>query len=114
MQAFRDAGTMRPTWLPHYFADLELAVRVRKAGYRLLVSEQAAVFSADKYGSTWRPGGLMNRFFMVRSSSYLPALLAFWWSASSFRERLSLLPRLVRKFAHVTFHRIPDFPRSSQ
>lgn len=114
LQAFRDAGTMRPAWLPHYFADLELAVRVRKAGYRLLISEQAAVFSTDMYGSTWQPDGLMNRFIMVRSSSYLPALLAFWWTASSFSERLSLLPRLVRKFVRIAFHRIPEFHRSSQ
>jgi GT2 family glycosyltransferase len=93
--AFQAAGTLKPGWLPHYLADYELAVRVRKAGYRLLVSERSAVFSADAFGVTWQPSGLQDRFFTIRSPSYLPAVVAFWWRASSVIERLSLLPRLL-------------------
>jgi len=95
LQALRSAGLMNPVWLPHYLADYELAVRVRKAGYRLLVSEQSVVLSANTFGSAWRPPGLVKKFFAIRSPHYLPAVLAFWWRASSFMERLSLLPRLI-------------------
>ena len=93
--AFPIAGTMKTAWLPHYLADYELALRVRNAGYKLLVSEAAAVLSENEYGNSYQPAGLWNKFFAVRSPYYLPAVLAFWWRASSFVERLTLLPRLI-------------------
>jgi len=95
LAAFRIAGTMRPVWLPHYLADYELAVRVRKAGFKLLVAEDAAILSADEFGNAYQPSSLRDKFFAVRSAYYLPAVLAFWWRASSFLERFTLLPRLV-------------------
>ena len=48
---------MRPRWLPHYLADYELSVRVRKAGYRLswmtvpddaIKAEQVASLAREK------------------------------------------------------------------
>ena len=95
LEAFRSVGTMKPNWLPHYLADYELAIRVRKAGYRLLVSERSAVLSTSEYGNAWQPSGLREKFFSIRSPSYLPAVFMFWWRASSWIERFSLLPRLV-------------------
>jgi N-acetylglucosaminyl-diphospho-decaprenol L-rhamnosyltransferase len=93
--AFRSAGTMKTAWLPHYFADYELSLRVRNAGYKLLVSEATAVLSKNEYGNSYQPAGLRDKFFAVRSPYYLPAILAFWWRASSFMERLTLFPRLI-------------------
>jgi GT2 family glycosyltransferase len=93
--AFQTAGGLRPRWLPHYLADYELAVRVRRAGYRLLVSERSVVLSNRAFGSTWKASSVLDRFFAIRSPSYLPAVIAFWWRASSALERVSLLPRLV-------------------
>lgn len=95
LATFLAAGTMKPRWLPHYLADYELAVRVRKAGYRLLVSEEAVVLSANEFGNAFKPASLGQKFFAVRSAYYLPAVLAFWWGASSNLERLTLLPRLL-------------------
>lgn len=94
-EAFRQAGTLRPRWLPHYLADYELSVRIRKAGYKLLVSERAAVLSANEFGNAHRPKSLREELFSVRSASFLPANLLFWWEASSLVERLTLAPRLV-------------------
>lgn len=37
------AGGMRPRALPHYLADYEVSLRVRKSGWRLLVLSAAAV-----------------------------------------------------------------------
>lgn len=58
VEAFRRVGTLRPRWLPHYLADYELSVRMRKAGYKLLVSERAAVLSANEFGNAHRPKSL--------------------------------------------------------
>jgi N-acetylglucosaminyl-diphospho-decaprenol L-rhamnosyltransferase len=93
--AFPIAGTMKTAWLPHYLADYELALRVRNAGYKLLVSEATAILSENEYGNSYQPAGLQDKFFAVRSPYYLPAVLAFWWRASSLVERLTLLPRLI-------------------
>lgn len=88
------AGGMRPRALPHYLADYEVSVRVRKAGWRLLVLPAAAVYSGDDYGSTRRALSLRDKLFSVRSPLYLPALLVFWWEASSWLQRLTLPLRL--------------------
>jgi N-acetylglucosaminyl-diphospho-decaprenol L-rhamnosyltransferase len=88
------AGGMRPRALPHYLADYEVSVRVRKSGWRLLVLPTAAVYSGDDYGSTRRALSWRDKFFSVRSPLYLPALLVFWWEASNWLQRLTLLLRL--------------------
>jgi len=94
--AFHKAGTMRTRWLPHYLADYELSIRVRKAGFRLLVSERAVVLSLDEFGnSRVANNSLWRRFFSVRSSSYVPAVLSFWRQASNIVERLTFLPRFI-------------------
>lgn len=89
------AGGMRPRALPHYLADYEVSVRVRKAGWRLLVLNGAAVYSDDDYGSTRRDMSLRDKLFSVRSPLYLPALLVFWWEASSWLQRLTFPLRLT-------------------
>jgi GT2 family glycosyltransferase len=86
---------MKTAWLPHYLADYELALRVHNSGYKLLVSEAAAVLSENEYGNSYQPAGFRDKFFAVRSPYYLPAVLTFWWRASSLAERLTLLPRLI-------------------
>ena len=89
MAALVAAGGMRPLVLPHYLADYEVSLRVRKSGWRLLVASAAAVYSDDNYGNTrvlsWR-----DKLFSVRSPFYLPALLVFWWEASNWLQRLTL------------------------
>jgi GT2 family glycosyltransferase len=89
------AGGMRPRVLPHYLADYEVSLRVRKAGCRLLVVKAAAVYSGDDYGSTRRALSLREKLFSVRSPSYVPALMVFWWEASNFLQRLTLPLRLL-------------------
>lgn len=104
--ALRAVRGMRPRWLPHYLADYELALRVRAAGWQLLVSPAVSVRSNDDYGNTRRLVTAWERLFSIRSPFYLPAQLRFWWKASSVWQRLSLplrlalfalLPRLRRK-----------------
>lgn len=94
MAGLRAAGGMRPRFLPHYLADYEVSLRVRKAGWRLLVLKGAAVYSDDDYGSTRRDLSWCDKLFSVHSPAYLPALLVFWWEASSWLQRLTLPLRL--------------------
>ena len=89
------AGGMRPRALPHYLADYEVSLRVRKHGWRLLVSTAAAVYSGDDYGSTRRALSWRDKLFSVRSPLYLPALLAFWWEASNWLQRSTLPLRML-------------------
>jgi GT2 family glycosyltransferase len=89
------AGGMRPLALPHYLADYEVSLRVRKAGWRLLVLQAAAVYSSDDYGSTRRALSLREKLFSVRSPLYVPALMLFWWGASNWLQRLTLPLRLA-------------------
>jgi N-acetylglucosaminyl-diphospho-decaprenol L-rhamnosyltransferase len=90
VSALRRVEGMRPRCLPHYLADYELSLRVRNAGWRLLVSTSAAVYSENVFGNAYRAPGLWDRLFSVRSPSYLPAQLCFWWTASNFAQRLTL------------------------
>ncbi len=93
--ALRHVRGMRPKQLPHYLADYELSLRVKAAGWRLLIDLGAAVYSKDEYGSTHRGMGFREKFFSVRSPSYLPAQLCFWWQASNFWQKITLPLRLV-------------------
>jgi GT2 family glycosyltransferase len=92
------AGGMRPNVLPHYLADYELSMRVRKSGWRLLVLPEASVYSSDEYGSTRRELTFRNGLFSIRSPSYLPAFVVFWWGASNLLQRLTFPLRLALFF----------------
>lgn len=94
MAALVAAGGMRPRILPHYLADYELSLRVRRSGWRLLVLPSAAVYSDDEYGSMARLSSWREKLLSVRSPLYLPAVIAFWWEASSFLQRLTLPIRM--------------------
>lgn len=94
VSALRRVGGMRVHWLPHYLADYEVSLRVRKHGWRLLVSTAAAVYSDDDYGNMRRAQSWRDKLLSVRSPFYLPALLVFWWEASNWLQRLTVPLRL--------------------
>lgn len=98
VEALRAAGGMRPAHLPHYLADYELSLRVKSAGWALLISMQAAVYSAEEYGNAYRAPSLKDRLFSKRSPTYLPALASFWWAASNWWQKITL-PFRVLAFA---------------
>jgi GT2 family glycosyltransferase len=94
IQGLIAAGGMRPGALPHYLADYEVSVRVRKSGWRLLVIFDAAVYSSDDFGSKSRAMFWYDKLFSKRSPLCLRALLVFWWEASNWLQRLTLPLRL--------------------
>lgn len=93
--AISRVGGMRPKLLPHYFADYELSMRVRKSGWRLLVAQNEHVYSEPDFGSGARAANAREKFFNIRSPSYLPAVVLFWWEASTWLQRVSLPIRLL-------------------
>jgi GT2 family glycosyltransferase len=97
VKALISCGTMRPRILPHYYADYELSLRAKNAGYKLLTSEKSPILSLDQYGnSKYFP--IPFRFISKNSPLYLPAYLAFWVSASNGPLQIAtLFPRLVFK-----------------
>lgn len=96
--ALRQVRGMRPVWLPHYLADYELSLRVKAAGWKLLVSHAAGVYSRDEYGSSSRSNSLHERLFSARSPNYLPAQLRFWWQASDALGKITFPLRLPLAF----------------
>lgn len=95
VSVLKAVGGMRPKWLPHYLADYELSLRVRSAGYHLWIDTNAAVYSKDEHGSAYHAPSLREKFFSVRSPSYLPAVSVFWWEASNGLQRVTLPFRLL-------------------
>jgi len=89
------SGGMRPRLLPHYFADYEMSIRVRKSGWQLLVLLDASVYSRDEYGSAQRAVSFRDKFFSIKSPLYLPAFMVFWWEASNWLQRITLPLRLM-------------------
>jgi len=98
LEALRLAGGMRPGTFPHYLADYEVSTRVRKSGWRLLVACNATVFSSRDFGSTYRGKRLWDRYFSIRSPSYLPAQVLYWWGVSGIFERLTFPFRFLAFF----------------
>lgn len=93
--ALRRVKGMRPKWLPHYLADYELAVRVKRAGWKLLVTSKTAVFSKDEYGNAFRAAGWKERMFSPRSPDYLSAKVVFWWRTSTMTQRFTFPTRAL-------------------
>lgn len=96
--ALRRVNGMRSAWLPHYLADYELSLRIRNSGWRLLVSHSAAVYSRNEFGSSYRARSLRERLFSVRSPTYLPAQIRFWWEAAGTIGKLTFPFRIGAAF----------------
>lgn len=65
---FRKIGLFRKI-LSHYAADYDFFIRAKKAGFKLLMSHKAVVFSKDKPGDKQR--GFWKTYFSKRSSGNL-------------------------------------------
>lgn len=84
------AGGMRPGFLPHYFADYELSLRIKSSGWSLIVDLETAVFSENNFGSDVKLVFGVKKYLTIGSPSYLPAQVIFWWKASSIWQRFTL------------------------
>jgi GT2 family glycosyltransferase len=95
VEAFQRAGGMRPRLLPHYFADYELADRVRRSGIPTKVTFLAAVLSLPDWGNDATRMSTWERLFSRRSASNLLFTLTFWSLVGTQLQRVTAVPRWV-------------------
>jgi GT2 family glycosyltransferase len=93
VEAFLKAGRMRPHLLPHYFADYELANRVRRSGIPIKVTCRAAVLSLPEWGNQANHLSGWQQLFSRRSASNIFFTLAFWSLVGTPLQRLTAIPR---------------------
>ncbi len=82
---------------PHYFADYELSIRIKKKGYSLLLSNEACVYTNEDFKLISIERGkhpLFKKLFSKKSSSLIYSQFFFWWRASNNIERITLPLRI--------------------
>lgn len=81
VSCIRQIGNFDVVRLPHYAADYEFSARAARAGYRLVMSYRAPVFSVvDATGTTTKRGRLpWRQFFGMFFSRRSPACLLYRW-----------------------------------
>jgi GT2 family glycosyltransferase len=95
VELFERHGRMRPSLLPHYLADYEIAMRFARAGVPLVVSSEAIVYSPPVYGNDVSRMGWWNRCFSLRSSSNIIHRLAFYAMVGSPLQRMTAPLRMA-------------------
>ena len=83
---------------PHYFADYELSLRIKKKGYNLMLSKDAYVLSDEDFDLI-KHQRKIQPFFSKLSSKKSPSLIYskffFWWEASNNMEKITLPLRII-------------------
>lgn len=85
----------RPWLFPHYRADYDLTMRIRKRGWRLLVALNCPVYSKNEFGSQYKTNHWLGGLIDLKSTSFGPALCVFWWTASTWMQRLTMPLRVI-------------------
>lgn len=96
-QCFRSIGNFNASALPHYAADYEFSARAARAGYALLMSYEAPVYSVvDATGVSTRRGPLPWRdFFAMFFSRRSPACLLYRWRFGRLAAPMWLRPAFL-------------------
>jgi len=98
LRSIIECGGFKPLLMPHYYADYELSLRVKKKGLKLLISEENPVYSKDDFAEITnkrRRENILYKLFSRKSNYYIVAKLAFWIEASNFIEKITLLLRII-------------------
>ncbi|MBB2685496.1 UNVERIFIED_ORG: GT2 family glycosyltransferase [Rhizobium etli] len=92
---FRKYGSMRPSLLPHYMADYEIAMRFARAGIPLVVSSKAIVYSPPVYGNDASSLSWRKRLFGRRSAHNVFQRLIFYSLVGSPVQRMTAPIRMA-------------------
>ncbi|TAX70650.1 glycosyltransferase family 2 protein [Rhizobium leguminosarum] len=92
---FRKYGGMRPSLLPHYMADYEIAMRFARAGVPLVVSSKAIVYSPPVYGNDASSLSWRKRLFGRRSAHNVFQRLIFYSLVGSPVQRITAPIRMA-------------------
>lgn len=97
--AMRKFGTLRPRLLPHYLADYEFSVRMKKNGMKLLVSSCAQVWSPPVYGNGSKRFPRISKYFSRGSPKNVLNILTFYMLAGNLLQRMTAPMRVVFFYA---------------
>ncbi|MBY5815642.1 glycosyltransferase family 2 protein [Rhizobium leguminosarum] len=92
---FREYGGMRPSLLPHYMADYEIAMRFARAGVPLVVSSNAIVYSPPIYGNDTSRLSWWKQLFGRRSPHNVFQRLIFYSLVGSPVQRMTAPIRMA-------------------
>jgi GT2 family glycosyltransferase len=92
---FKKHGGMRPSLLPHYMADYEVAMRFARAGVPLVVSSNAIVYSPPIYGNDTSRLSWRKQLFGRRSPHNVFQRLIFYSLVGSPVQRMTAPIRMA-------------------
>ena len=93
-----EVNGLRSKIFPHYFSDYELSIRVRRKGYRLILSKQVVVYTDENFElikKERKKKGIFFKLFSKKSYSLIYSKFFFWWEASNNIERIILPFRII-------------------
>lgn len=103
--ALRKFGTLRPRLLPHYLADYEFSIRMKKNGMKLLVSSLAQVWSPPVYGNCSKRFSGVSKYFKRGSPKNLLNILTFYMLTGNLPQRMTAPMRVIIFYAHRVYLR---------
>jgi hypothetical protein len=103
--AMRKFGTLRPRLLPHYLADYEFSIRMKKNGMKLLVSSRAQVWSPPVYGNGGKRFSGISKYFSRGSPKNLLNILTFYILAGNPLQRMTAPMRVAFFYAYRAYLR---------
>lgn len=103
MRAVHAAGKINSKIFPHYLGDLEYTARAKAAGYKIVVSKMADVYSVSESSDIHvRKKGFVANYFSFRSKTNLVHRILFFSMRGPLLLRISAVPRfpftLVAKY----------------
>ena len=94
MSAIFAAGKINSKIFPHYLGDLEYTARVKEAGYKIVLSKIADVYSASEDSDTHvRKKGFIADYFSFRSKNNLLHRILFFCMRGPVFLRILAVPR---------------------
>jgi len=89
---------LRPKLIPHYFADYDLSLRLKKRGFRLITSLKSVVYTSEDFEilrENRNKETLIFKLFSKKSSSLIYSKFLFWWEASNNLQKICLPLRII-------------------
>lgn len=101
--AMRKFGTLRPRLLPHYLADYEFSIRMKKNGMKLLVSNSAQIWSPPVYGNNSKRFSGFLKYFRKGSPKNIIVILTFYMLVGNALQRFTAPVRVICFYAHRVY-----------
>lgn len=103
--AMRKFGTFCPRLLPHYLADYEFSIRMKKNGMKLLVSSSVGIWSPPVYGNHGNGFSGISKYFRRGSPKNLINIFTFYMLVGTPLQRITAPMRVVFFYAHRAYLR---------